>query len=145
MIHTPTGVALALICHGSRWLVQRRASDDELDGLWEFPGGKIGFGESPESAAEREAKEEAGLLVAARMTLPAVDHQYAHGLVRLFPVICKLLRPEEVAGVEKMDQVKWVDWESLRILAMPAANGPIVTSLMQIHDLEQRILKGGRS
>ena len=55
-------VALALLERRGRWLVTRRAEGRIFAGQWEFPGGKIEPGESPEQAAVRELREETGLV-----------------------------------------------------------------------------------
>jgi mutator protein MutT len=136
MSETRVDVALALIFHETRWLVQRRVSEDELDGLWEFPGGKINAGESAASAAEREAREETGLLVSAIETLPRIEHNYRHGGVRLHPVVCVPSNPEFVSPCS--ESLKWVDGEGLVKLEMAEANQPIQNRLMNWQDFAER-------
>ena len=58
-------VAIALIDTSRRVLMQRRRADRAHGGLWEFPGGKVEPGETPESALVRELDEELGITVAA--------------------------------------------------------------------------------
>jgi 8-oxo-dGTP diphosphatase len=63
-------VAVALIDTRGRVLLQKRRAGGEHGGLWEFPGGKIEPGESPESALLREIEEELGIVVAAADLMP---------------------------------------------------------------------------
>lgn len=76
------GAMAAIEWHG-RWLVQPRPSEGLLGGLWEFPGGKIEAGESPETAARRELREETGLSVRSLRPLGVVRHAYTHFSVEL--------------------------------------------------------------
>ena len=78
-----TDVALALIRRGDRWFLQRRdPANPVLRGLWEFPGGKIEVGESPEEALARELLEEVGLVL--RIARPGL---ILEGMVRLHPFL----------------------------------------------------------
>jgi ADP-ribose pyrophosphatase YjhB (NUDIX family) len=64
-------VALALIGRDERWFLQRRdPANPVLPGLWEFPGGKLEAGETPEAALERELREEVGLQLLAAWPCP---------------------------------------------------------------------------
>ena len=63
-------VAVALVCGEGRVLLQKRRSVRMYGGLWEFPGGKIEPGESPELAAIREIAEELGVVIAADALVP---------------------------------------------------------------------------
>jgi 8-oxo-dGTP diphosphatase len=63
-------VAVALIAPGPRILMQRRKESRAFGGLWEFPGGKVEAGESPESALIREVEEELGIRLAAAALEP---------------------------------------------------------------------------
>jgi len=140
-----TMVALAIVRDDSRFLVCLRESSDELNGLWEFPGGKLRADELPCEAAVRECFEETGLTVAALDSLPVVRWRYAHGAVRLHPILCRGVREEgfgvqgsgfrigEVASKQglskKQNELRWVTLEELRGLAMPAANGELLNEL----------------
>ena len=70
--------AVAAIEHRGRWLVQLRAPTGLLGGLWEFPGGKVEPGESPEEACRREVQEETGLSKVALTPVGVVRHAYSH-------------------------------------------------------------------
>lgn len=102
-----TEVALALIRHGGRWFLQRRAQGNPvLPGLWEFPGGKVEPAEAPLDALRRELLEEVGIGLVAATPLPVL-----HGSVRLHPFLVEgsgspatelawgWFTPEEMAGL----------------------------------------------
>jgi mutator protein MutT len=76
-------VALAVVRQGDRVLIGQRPAGGPLAGYWEFPGGKILSGESPQDAAARECREETGLQICVGSLLSLVDHVYPHGPVRL--------------------------------------------------------------
>lgn len=78
-----TEVALALLCRGERWFLQRRdPANPVLPGLWEFPGGKVEDGETPEAALARELREEVGLVPEWTRPWPPVE-----GTPRLHPFL----------------------------------------------------------
>ncbi len=85
-------VAVGLLFEGVRgcWrvLIARRPHGAVLGGYWEFPGGKLEPGETPEQALVREFEEELGVHVCVGRRLPVIEHRYAHGLVRLHAFIC---------------------------------------------------------
>jgi A/G-specific adenine glycosylase len=75
--------AIVALRAGNRFLVQKRPERGLLGGLWEFPGGKIEPGETPEAAAHRELLEETGLEVAELQARGIVRHAYSHFAVEL--------------------------------------------------------------
>lgn len=79
----PREVAVALVSHGRRVLLVQRPARGPLPGLWEFPGGKIEAGETPEAAVRRELHEEAGLAVGPCVLALTTTHRYPHTYVRL--------------------------------------------------------------
>ncbi len=64
-------------------LIQQRREGTDCAGLWEFPGGKLECGESPEAALERELKEELGIKLIELSFLSQLNHDYAHANVSL--------------------------------------------------------------
>lgn len=93
-------IAVAIICSNHRILVQKRDKGTHLEGLLEFPGGKVEKGEPPLQAAIREVKEEVGLildpLVAWEIGQQAYDYpgHRIHLHFLLFE-ICNLVRPKK--------------------------------------------------
>jgi mutator protein MutT len=76
-------IAIAVVERQGSVLIGLRPGETALGGLWEFPGGKVESGETPASAAIRECLEETGLLVRVVAPLETIEHDYAHGRLRL--------------------------------------------------------------
>ena len=72
-------VAAAVVWDGPRLLMTQRAPGGALGLQWEFPGGKLERGESPEQAIVREVREELGVTATVIEQLETVTHDYAHG------------------------------------------------------------------
>jgi len=116
--------AVVVLEHGGRWLVQRRPATGLLPGLWEFPGGRIERGETPEGAARRELAEETGFEVGGLKPLGTARHAYSHFTVELhaFAGRCRE-RPEMGSGPDR----RWVTPSELGRLALPKATEKVVT------------------
>lgn len=125
-------MAVALVDEEGRVLLARRPAGKELAGLWEFPGGKLHHGETPETALVRELKEELGIEVAPGCLAPIAfashDYEAFHLLMPLF--ICRKWRG--IARACEGQELKWVRPESLREYAMPPADAPLVAQLLDI-------------
>lgn len=116
-------IALALIWRGGEVLVARRASDAaHLPDLWEFPGGKIEAGETPQEAAIREAREETGLEVEVFGARAVIEWEYAARRVSLHPFDCRI-----VGGSE--ESLRFVAPRDLRIEDFPDANAGLIAQL----------------
>ncbi len=124
--------ACALIDADGRILISRRPEGKALAGLWEFPGGKVEPGETPEEALIRELQEELGVVtkVACLAPLTFASHTYEtfHLLMPLF--VCR--RYEGVATGREGQAVKWVMPKSLRDYPMPAADEPLIPYLVDL-------------
>lgn len=124
-----TPIAIAVVEHDGCFLVGQRPPGVPLAGLWEFPGGKIQPGETPEAAAVRECLEETGLPVEPLFRYPEYIHQYEHGLVQLYFVACRLpaqlsqvpTAPFQWAGRSELAELQFPDGNAalLRLLASP--------------------------
>ncbi|MCX8230774.1 MAG: (deoxy)nucleoside triphosphate pyrophosphohydrolase, partial [Alphaproteobacteria bacterium] len=104
-------------------------ADKSMAGLWEFPGGKIADGESPEAALIRELDEELGINIEQSCLAPFcfASHRYEtfHLLMPLY--LCRVWEGQP-RGREGQ-ALKWVAMENLADLAMPAADVPLVAML----------------
>jgi 8-oxo-dGTP diphosphatase len=125
--------AAALIEPGGRVLVAQRPEGKPMAGLWEFPGGKIHEGETPEFALMRELEEELGIETRPTCYLPIgfASHSYDdfHLLMPLFACRMWKGRPESREG----QKIKWLFPRELFSLEMPEADKPL------IHQLEAQI------
>lgn len=122
-------VACALIDAEGRVLLSRRPEGKKLAGLWEFPGGKLDPGETPEAALIRELAEELGIDVASACLAPFAFASHAYERVHLLmPLyLCRRWRglPRPLEGQE----LAWVRPQRLGEYPMPPADRPLVPLL----------------
>jgi 8-oxo-dGTP diphosphatase len=122
----------ALIDTDGRVLVTQRPPDKAMAGLWEFPGGKVEPGETPEATLIRELKEELGIDIRsaclAPLTFASHGYQSFHLLMPLY--VCRtwdgIVRPLEGPGL------KWLRPRDLRALDMPPADAPLIAPLIDL-------------
>ena len=130
--------AVALIDRDGRVLLAKRPYNKTMAGLWEFPGGKIEVGETPEEALIRELYEELGINTSASCLAPLnfSSHSYAateanrafHLLMMLY--VCRRWqgRPHPIEGGE----LKWVRPQKIRNYPMPAADISLIATLQDL-------------
>ena len=118
-------IAVAVVEHEGRFLIGQRDEHATLAGYWEFPGGKIESGESPETAAIRECLEETGLAVRITGAYPVVVHDYDHGRVRLHFMACQT----EQGQSQPRSRFRWVPAAELGGYAFPPANKTLLDLL----------------
>lgn len=122
-------VAAALIDADGRVLLARRPAHKELGGLWEFPGGKVHEGETPEAALIRELKEELGIDVPVKCLAPLTfaSHGYErfHLLMPLYACRNWEGEPQPLEG----QTLAWVRKDKLREYPMPPADEPLIPIL----------------
>jgi len=125
-------VACALIDADKRVLLAQRPQDKPMAGLWEFPGGKVEPGESPEQTLIRELHEELGITVSepclAPLTFASHAYQTFHLLMPLY--ICR--RWEGMVIAREGQALAWVRANKLRDYPMPAADIPLIPHLMDL-------------
>jgi 8-oxo-dGTP diphosphatase len=121
--------AVALIDQDGRILIAKRPDGKSMAGLWEFPGGKVELGETPEQALVRELSEELGIKTwnscLAPMTFASHAYKDFHLLMPLF--VCR--KWEGILIPKEEQELKWVYSSELKNYPMPPADKPLIPIL----------------
>ena len=124
--------ACALVDADGRVLLAQRPPGKPMQGLWEFPGGKVEAGERPEDTLIRELKEELGIVVSEQCLAPLTfaSHSYPdfHLLMPLY--VCR--RWEGTVTPRENQRLAWVRPNRLREYDMPPADVPLISHLMAL-------------
>jgi 8-oxo-dGTP diphosphatase len=124
--------ACALVDADGRVLIAQRPAGKPMAGLWEFPGGKVETGETPEQSLIRELHEELGIVVneACLAPLTFASHAYPdfHLLMPLY--VCR--RWEGLVTATEGQKLAWVKPNRLREYEMPPADVPLISHLMAL-------------
>lgn len=126
-------VAVALIDSGNRILLQRRRLGSEHGGLWEFPGGKVEAGETPQTALLREIEEELGVHLdpASLVSLSFASDAKAPPPPRP-PIVILLYTSRAWQGEPECrdgEEIRWFDIDELSALEMPPLDYPLAKVL----------------
>lgn len=122
-----TVVVAAVIVRDGRVLLTRRLEGQHLAGLWEFPGGKLEGGESPEEALVRECREECGIEVEVGEIVDVTYHRYPEKDVLLLFYRCEL-RAGEVRHLQVADHA-WVAPSELDDYPLPPADERVIARI----------------
>jgi 8-oxo-dGTP diphosphatase len=117
-------VACAIIERNGLVLAAQRSVSMSLPLKWEFPGGKIDPGESPEQCLKRELMEELGITIAVGPALKPATHSYPTFTVTLYPFICAIETGE--ITLHEHAAIAWLPPEELFSLDWAEADGPIL-------------------
>ena len=124
--------ACALVDADGRVLIAQRPQGKQLAGLWEFPGGKVEKGETPEECLVRELREELGIGTQAACLAPLTfaSHSYDdfHLLMPLY--VCR--RFSGIPQPKEGQALKWVRPNRLRDYPMPPADAPLIPFLIDL-------------
>lgn len=125
-------VAVALVDADRRVLIAQRPPGKSMAGLWEFPGGKVEPGESPEAALIRELEEELGISTKEACLAPVsfASHSYEN-----FHLLMPLYACRKWQGVPEPREhvaLKWVRPQNLRDYPMPPADEPLIAALCDL-------------
>lgn len=120
-------VTCAIIEKNGKILIARRARDQRLAGKWEFPGGKLEDGETPEECLKRELEEEFGIQAEVGEFITSNRHHYDHAFIELLAY-----RVTYVSGSFTLvdhDSIRWVSPEELPDYDLSGADIPVAMAL----------------
>ncbi len=122
-------VACALIDVDGRILLAQRPQGKPMAGLWEFPGGKIEPGETPEAALVRELHEELGIDVPLRCLAPLTFASHGYGTFHLLMPLYICRNWEGEVEAREGQTLAWVRAKLLHNYPMPPADVPLIPIL----------------
>ncbi len=124
--------ACALVDVDGRVLIGKRPAGKTLAGLWEFPGGKVEAGETPEACLIRELDEELGITVAHACLAPFVFASHAYGETHLLMPLFLCRRWEGFVTAREHKTLAWVKPHKMGDYPMPPADAPLVAWLRDL-------------
>ena len=124
--------ACALIDADGRVLLAKRPRGRPLEGLWEFPGGKVEAGETPEAALVRELDEELGITVAEKCLAPLTFASHSYEAFHLLMPLYACRKWEGEVTPKQGQELVWVRAKRLADYAMPPADEPLKAMLRDL-------------
>jgi 8-oxo-dGTP diphosphatase len=125
---TVVDVVGAIVKDGDRYLVGQRAANKSQGGLWEFMGGKIEPGESPEEALARECREELSLEIENERIIDSAVHEYPERTIRLILISCTPKAGSVPVALEHQ-QIRWVTRTEMDALVFSPADRELIEKL----------------
>jgi A/G-specific adenine glycosylase len=122
-------MATGILMHNGRILIQKRKSTGVWANLWEFPGGRLEPGETPEMALVREYQEETELSVGNLKKITSVQHSYTIYRVTLHCYFCSVLDGKVEPVLHGAQEYRWVKAEDLSHYAFPAGHRKLIDHL----------------
>lgn len=124
--------AAALVDADGRVLICQRPQGKQLAGLWEFPGGKVEAGETPEACLIRELEEELGIAVTQACLAPFVFASHEYETFHLLMPLYLVRRWEGTITAREHKALAWVKPSKLGDYPMPPADAPLVAWLRDL-------------
>ena len=120
-------VTAAILRRGDAVLLTRRAPGEKVAGFWEFPGGKVDPGETPEVSLARELFEELSLVCAIGLKVAESEYQYAHGefIIQAYEAVIE----SGTLALSVHDRAEWVEIGDLLGYQLAPADVPIARVL----------------
>jgi A/G-specific adenine glycosylase len=122
-------IAVGVVIRNDRMLITLRKPEGLLGGLWEFPGGKLQNGETPEVACVREIAEETGLKIRVVYHLTRITHAYTHFKISMDVFVCRY-----ESGKVTLDgprDHRWIRPEEIEQYPFPGANHKFIPMLRE--------------
>lgn len=124
--------ACALVDADGRVLLAQRPPGKSMAGLWEFPGGKVETGETPEQTVIRELEEELGIVTQAACLAPLTFASHAYDDFHLLMPLFVCRRFEGIPVAREGQVLKWVRPRAMRDYPMPPADEPLIPFLIDL-------------
>jgi 8-oxo-dGTP diphosphatase len=131
-MHLLLVAACALVDADGRVLITQRPAGKAMAGLWEFPGGKVEAGETPEATLIRELKEELGVDTSAACLAPLTFASHAYPDFHLLMPLYVCRRWQGTPQAREGQGLKWVRPAALRNYPMPPADLPLIAPLIEL-------------
>ncbi len=128
----PTPVVVAVLTRDHETFLVQRARGQPLPGQWEFPGGKVEFGEAPLDTLRRELKEELGLRLETATLLGIYSHVYVIRRKKVHYLLIAYHHRMAPDLLPERESARWFGREQLRALPVVAGSKPIVDDLFRL-------------
>lgn len=125
-------VACALVDADRRVLIAQRPQGKSMAGLWEFPGGKVEPGETPEAALIRELAEELAIETRQACLAPLTFASHSYETVHLLMPVYVCRKWQGMPQAREHAALKWVRPQALRDYPMPPADEPLIAALCDL-------------
>ncbi len=126
---TPIQVAAGVLMHQGRVFIQKRPATGLMANLWEFPGGKIKPGETPQKALKREFQEELELIVEVEKAIMLIRHGYTSFKVTLHTFWCRLTPTDQSPVLRFAVDGRWVLPGDVQNFPFPSADKKLIAHL----------------
>jgi 8-oxo-dGTP diphosphatase len=123
-------VTASIISRDNRVLIAQRPANDRLAGKWEFPGGKIEPGETPEECLKREIREEFDVEIEVLEYFGQSIYTYKNGKIKLMAYLCKWISGEFTLKVHS--RIRWVGYDELDLFDYAPADIPLAEKLKSV-------------
>ena len=122
-------VAVGVLVSNGRIFIQKRPPGGLMPLLWEFPGGKVKAGETPEEALAREMREELEVEIQILGKIGVIRHSYTSFRAALHAFTCRLRDESRLPVLRSATEGKWVNRQEIADFPFPSANGKLIRML----------------